>query len=224
MAKVNHNINVCFNLGLTFESLLVLKYCPTSRRWFRPSPTHHINNGYIWKIGWSGQKDPSGASTLKADLWGHWNKNAISERIPTHCVCWAVRMTAWAQIWRLHFGFVAFLSTCILYSLQQSASFVQKFWGNAKKIFFFFFFFSFLYFFLILHIEQLQHCTQPRIITEQWRATKVVFTQENEVARMQTRTRSWQLNNSGYGVSWIKIQNSKKQWILLSLNSILQIP
>ena len=95
---------------------------------------------------------------------------------------------------------------------------------KCQKYFFFFFFFSFLYFFLILHIEQLQHCTQPRIITEQWRATKVVFTQENEVARMQTRTRSWQLNNSGYGVSWIKIQNSKKQWILLSLNSILQIP
>ena len=27
----------------------------------------------------------------------------------------------------LNFGFVAFLSTCILYSLQQSVSFVQKF-------------------------------------------------------------------------------------------------
>ena len=40
------------------------------------------------------------------------------------------------------------------------------------------------------------------------RATKVVFTQENEVARMQTRTRSWQLNNSDYGVSRIKIQYS----------------
>ena len=126
--------------------------------------------------------------------------------IPTHCVCWAVRMTAWAQIWRLHFGFVAFLSTCILYSLQQSVSFVQKFWGNAKNIFFSSSssFFLFLYFFLILHIEQLQHCTQPRIITEQWGATKVVFTQENEVARMQTRTRSWQLNNSGYGDSRFK--------------------
>ena len=138
MAKVDHHINVYFNLGLTSESLMVLKnsvsHLPS--RWFCLSPTHHINNGYIWKIGWSGQKDPSGVSTLKADLWNHWKKNAISERIPTHCVCWAVRMTAWAQIWRLHFGFVAFLSTCILYSLQQSASFVQKFWGNAKKNFF----------------------------------------------------------------------------------------
>ena len=107
---------------------------------------------------------------------------------------------------------LAFWFCCIpfyvyfVFSAAVSLLLVQKFWGNAKKSFFssssYLFRFSI---FLIQHIEQLQHCTQPRIITEQWGATKVVFTQENEVARMQTRTRSWQLNNSCSGVSRINI-------------------
>ena len=98
---------------------------------------------------------------------------------------------------------------CILCSSQLPS--FKSFEEMPKEIFFFFLILLFFFvslFFLIQHIEQLQHCTQPRIITEQWGATKVVFTQENEVARMQTRTRSWQLNNYYSGVSRIKIQYS----------------
>ena len=109
---------------------------------------------------------------------------------------------------------------CILCSSQSPSSF-KSFEEMPKRFFSLSSSFRFSIFFLILHIEQLQHCTQPRIITEQWGATKVVFTQENEVARMQTRTRSWQLNNSDYGVSRIKIQNSNSSFFRFN---ILQIP
>ena len=111
---------------------------------------------------------------------------------------------------------LAFWFCCIpfyvYFVFSAAVSFLRsKVLRKCQKRFFFFFLLLFFFvslFFLIQHIEQLQHCTQPRIITEQWGATKVVFTQENEVARMQTRTRSWQLNNYYSGVSRIKIQYS----------------
>ena len=192
--------------------MVLYYYCPTSRRWFCHSPTHHMVTyekladrdkkvHQIWKLTFEVieikmQFQKRFQPIVSAEQW-EWQLGHKFD------ACILVLLHSFLRVF------------CILCSSQPPSS--SKVLRKCQKRFFsssssYLFRFSI---FLIQHIEQLQHCTQPRIITEQWGATKVVFTQENEVARMQTRTRSWQLNNSCSGVSRIKIQYSTDRWCFI---------